>query len=344
MAGEPVLMPIANSYGKVWNFNAVKACEVMQKPLESTTERHPLPLRPGYRESVRDSCAPFEKDTTEDWWAWGPVPRNLEHCLVAKALAQMGDRVRRRQRAQQLVRHSCKNRSHTSTGFMPLGLKRGDWPVLLDPLATEGTGSWPVPRGSWHLEDIAWHYTWFVPLDMAGFIHRLGSNAASMRQFQCWFEVGYLGIANEPDTPCSYLVAYLPSEAHCTPQLVRQLIKRRFGTDPGVVPGNHDTGALPRWLEFYAWGFCDQRAGSDSYQLGSPRSARGRVARIRAPILPKNSQFKALVRPTRQPGQAARAQGKEIGGIAGFPPRIGFWDSAGLCSTSGGHCTKGRER
>ncbi|MCG3158117.1 MAG: hypothetical protein DKINENOH_04758 [bacterium] len=273
MVGDPAVPVIADSYVKgIIDFDIQTAYAAMRKPADTTTEKSAPPLRAGYHEYLRYHYIPFEQDTTEAWWVWGPVSTTLEYCFADWAIAQMAKKLGKTSEAEEFNRrsHYYKNLFDPKTQFMRPRLKNGDWLANFDPLQTEGSGSWSGSGGPGYVEGNAWNYTWFVPHDVAGLVEIFGGKAAFVQKLQDCFDNGQFTITNEPDIAYPYLFTYISGEEHRTQRLVRDIMNQQFSTAPAGLPGNDDAGTISGWFVFSALGFYPACPASEAYQLGIP--------------------------------------------------------------------------
>lgn len=273
MVGDPAAPVIADSYVKGINdFDIQTAYAAMRKPADLTTEKSAPPIRAGYHEYLQYHYIPFEQDTTEAWWVWGPVSTTLEYCFADWAIAQMAEQLEKKSDAQMFLERSryYRNLFDATIQFIRPRLKSGTWLKPFDPLQTEGSGSWSGSGGPGYVEGNAWNYTWFVPHDVIGLIDLFGGKTAFVNKLQECFDNGQFTITNEPDIAYPYLFTYIPGEEPRTQRLVREIMDKQFGVGPAGLPGNDDAGAISAWLVFSALGFYPACPASETYQLGMP--------------------------------------------------------------------------
>ncbi len=273
MVGDPAVPVIADTYVKGINdFDVHAAYEAMKKPADSTTNNTAPPIRAGYHQYLQYHYIPFEQDTTEAWWVWGPVSTTLEYCFADWALAQMANKLGKTSDAEEFARrsHYYENLFDPKTQFMRPRLKNGGWLANFDPLQTEGSGTWSGSGGPGYVEGNAWNYTWFVPHDIAGLIDLFGGKAAFVQKLQDCFDNGQFTITNEPDIAYPYLFTYIPGEEHRTQRRVREIMNQQFSAAPAGLPGNDDAGSISGWFVFSALGFYPACPASETYQLGIP--------------------------------------------------------------------------
>lgn len=273
MVGDPAVPVIADSYVKgITDFDIQTAYAAMRKPADLTTEKSAPSLRAGYHEYLQYHYIPFEQDTTDAWWVWGPVSTTLEYCFADWSIAQIAERLGKKSDAETFYQrsHYYRNLFDATTQFMRPRLKNGGWMAGFDPLQTEGSGSWSGSGGPGYVEGNAWNYTWLVPHDIAGLIDQFGGKAAFVQKLQDCFDNGQFTITNEPDIAYPYLFTYIPGEEHRTQLLVHEIINQQFGVGKAGLPGNDDAGTISAWFVFSALGFYPACPASETYQLGIP--------------------------------------------------------------------------
>ncbi len=281
MVGDPAVPVIADTYLKgVSDFNIDAAYDAMKKPAALAGSPEALPMRPGYHEMLKYGYIPFEQDTNQAWWVWGPVSTTLEYCLDDWALAQVARRTGRTQDAELFTRRSLLYRLlfDSTSQFIRPKLRNGSWLEPFDPRLTEGSGSWSGSGGPGYVEGNAWQYSWFVPHDIPGLISLFGGPARFVAKLEECFAIGQFTINNEPDIAYPYLFTYIPGEETRTQRHVREIMRTQFGTGPAGLPGNDDAGTISGWYVFSALGFYPACPGSTSYRLGVPAFPKATIA------------------------------------------------------------------
>ena len=272
MVGDPAVSVIADSYVKgIRDFDVEYAYKAMTRPA-TTPGKESDPNRPGYHDQLNYGYIPFEQDTSQSWWVWGPVSTSLEYCVADWSLAQMSFALGRVSEGEEFLRRSrfYENLFDRETAFMRPRLKNGAWLTPFDPQQTEGAGSWAGSGGPGYVEGNAWNYTWFVPHDVERLIGLFGGAAAFSSKLRQCFESGNFTIDNEPDIGYPYLFTYVSGEEHRTATLVRSILGSQFGTEAGGLPGNDDCGTISAWLVFSSLGFYPVSPASEAYRLGIP--------------------------------------------------------------------------
>ena len=187
----------------------------------------------------------------EDFWEHGivhPISHTLDLAYAHHCTAKVARALNDRRLAEELER-----RSH-------------GWINAFDP----ETG---LLRDSEYYEGGKWNYSFRLLPDMAGRIALAGGDDAFLRTLDSFFGFGappvtqpgrrprpaemaagyalhrFEGLNNEPDmeAPWAYHYAGRPDR---TAQIVQSALAWQFGTGPGGLPGNDDSGGLSSW---YVW-------------------------------------------------------------------------------------------
>jgi predicted alpha-1,2-mannosidase len=273
MSGDPAVPMLADAYVKgIRDFDAELALEAMLRPSAMTTERSAPPIRAGYHELLRHHYIPFEQDTLQEWWVWGPASTTLEYCLADWATGSMARVMGRDSIARVLQTRSLwyRNLFDQGTRFIRPRRSSGEWLSPFDPFALEGSGSWVGSGGPGYVEGNAWQYAWFVPHDIPGLIDLFGGRSAFAAKLDSCFALGQFTINNEPDIAYPYLYTYIPGVEYKTGMRVREIRDVAFGAGPGGLPGNDDCGTLSAWFVFSALGIYPDCPGSPEYRIGVP--------------------------------------------------------------------------
>ena len=134
----------------------------------------------------------------------------------------------------------------------------------------------PAAEQPWITEGTPWHYTFFVPHDVAGLIEAMGGREAFVARLDRLFAEGRYWHGNEP----SHHIAYLYDHAGApwrTQEEVRRVLASEYGLGPAGLKGNDDTGQMSAWYVFSAIGLYPVSPGSPHYEIGSPLFEEARV-------------------------------------------------------------------
>jgi putative alpha-1,2-mannosidase len=169
------------------------------------------PVRAGYHQLLKYKYIPFEQDTDDDWWVWGPVSTTLEYCYSDWTISQLAKRSGDEDLYKEFSArsHYYKNLFDESSLFMRPKLMNGKWLSPFDSLALEGSGDWLGSGGPGYVEGNAWNYTWFVPHDIEGLIDLFGSEEIFSEKLLRAFEENHFTNNNEPDISYPYLFTYI---------------------------------------------------------------------------------------------------------------------------------------
>jgi predicted alpha-1,2-mannosidase len=155
-------------------------------------------------------------------------------------------------------------------------------------------------RDSEFYEGGKWNYSFRLLHDMAGRISLAGGDDAFIRMLDSFFgygappvtqpgkaplpaemAIGYAlnrfeGLNNEPDmeAPWAYHYAGRPDR---TTEVVHSALTWQFGTGPGGLPGNDDSGGLSSWYVWASLGLFPV-AGQSLFLVNTPAFARGELA------------------------------------------------------------------
>jgi predicted alpha-1,2-mannosidase len=103
-------------------------------------------------------------------------------------------------------------------------------------------------------EGTPWQYNWYVPQDMEGLIGLMGGKEKFNLTLDAFFADGQYWHGNEPGHQIPFLYIY-SGEAWKSTKEVRNILKTEYGTGPGGLSGNDDSGQMSAWYVFGAIGF-----------------------------------------------------------------------------------------
>lgn len=196
------------------------------------------------------------------------VSRTLEYAHNDYAISVLAGGLGKTQDARKYLRRSLNYRKlwDASSGFMRGRYATGGWIVPFDPDRWE---HW----GTHFYEGNAWHWSWFVPHDMAGLIGLHGGEENFVARLEEML-LRHYNPGNEPDMNNAWLFNYA-GRPDRTQHWTRKLLENYNSTRAGI-PGNDDAGALSAWYVFAALGFYPV-AGQDVYLLSRPLFRRAKV-------------------------------------------------------------------
>lgn len=204
---------------------------------------------------------PLEDSVMEAFHRREQVSRTLEYAYddfvlsqVAKKLGKTDDYNALIQRAQ-----NYRNVIDPETGYARGRHADGSWIEPFEPnqfvsFITEGT---------------PYHYTWYVPQDVAGLMQQMGGQERFTERLDRFFEDNYYWHGNEPGHHIAYLFAYA-GEPWKTQKWVHDIINREYFTTSDGLSGNDDAGQMSAWLVFSMVGFYPVCPGMPYYVIGSP--------------------------------------------------------------------------
>jgi predicted alpha-1,2-mannosidase len=200
----------------------------------------------------------------------GTASRTLEYAYNDWALATLADALGETDDRDMFLERSThwRNLYDESTGFL---VGRSE----------DGTFE-PVNPASWedyYTEGNAFHYTWYVPQDLAGLADAMGGRDVMLGRLEELFERSvdeapvtglrtYYWHGNEPDIQYPFLFSAM-DRPDASARWSRWVLRTMYGTGPDGLPGNDDAGTLSAWLIFGSLGMFPI-AGTDHYLLGSP--------------------------------------------------------------------------
>lgn len=111
--------------------------------------------------------------------------------------------------------------------------------------------------------------TFFVPHDVPGLIDFLGGKKVLEDQLDEFFDGDFYYVGDEFSMHAPYLYNYTGAPWK-TQKTVRELVRNKFKSTLGGLPGNEDCGQLSAWYIFSAIGFYPVCPGLPAYQIGSP--------------------------------------------------------------------------
>ncbi len=204
------------------------------------------------------------------------VSRTLEYAYDDWCIAQMAKLLKKDKDYQTYLDRSqnWKNLFDPETGFIR-PRKNGGWYEPFD--AREVNNN--------YTEANAWQYTFFVPQETEGLIHRLGgiekfeskldelftaeSKTTGRDQSDITGMIGQYAHGNEPSHHMAYLYNHTWNNWK-TQQKVLQILKEFYHAAPDGLIGNEDCGQMSAWYVMSAMGIYAACPGEPEYALGVP--------------------------------------------------------------------------
>jgi len=211
---------------------------------------------------------PLEQEVKEAFHRREQVSRTLEYAYDDFAVSALARGLGREDVAAVFARRAgnWRNVFDPSIGFVRGRHADGRWVEAFDPAAEQ----------PWITEGTPWHYTFFVPHDVAGLIEAVGGREAFVARLDRLFAEGRYWHGNEP----SHHIAYLYDHAGApwrTQEEVRRILASEYGLGPAGLKGNDDTGQMSAWYVFSAIGLYPVAPGSPHYEIGSPLFEEARI-------------------------------------------------------------------
>ncbi|CAG8465461.1 13794_t:CDS:10 [Cetraspora pellucida] len=212
-------------------------------------------------------------------YAYVPCSRTIEYstndwsiALVAKKLNKDEDYIKYQSRAKNWENlWYPKKTIKGAKGFILPRFANGSFDTSLNVFNL--SGKTPFYEGS------PWEYSLDILHGNNSFSHvkRLitltGGPQAFERRLDKTFEnksylTAYFNIGNEPDFfhPCLY---HFIGKQWKSVEVIRDILKKKFGKGPDGIPGNDDSGAMGSWFVFHAMGIYPM-AGQDIYLINAP--------------------------------------------------------------------------
>lgn len=271
MVGDPAIIVLADSYLRgIRDFDVDLVYKAMLANATAFIENKNSEIRPGYGDYVEKGYIAElrEGERREGPWLWGSVSTGLEYCMSDFAMAQLALALNKEADYQRFSRYAqfYRNYYDPSIGLMRPRLDDGSWyePFNQSPQGEE----WWSQTG--FVEGCTWHYSFFVPFDMAGLIKLNGGAKPFVTKLRDCFEKNNFNMENEPDIAYPYLFNYVRGEEQGTQYWVRKCIDTYFGNDPMGITGNDDCGTMSAWLVFSMMGIYPDCPAKDTYQLTNP--------------------------------------------------------------------------
>lgn len=189
------------------------------------------------------------------------VSRTLEYAYDDFVLSQVAKKLGKTDDYKALIKRAenYRNVIDPETGYARGRHADGTWIEPFDPFAST----------SFICEGTPYHYTWYVPQDIAGLIRHMGGKERFINRLDTFFEGDYYWHGNEPGHHIAYLFAYA-GEPWKTQKWVHDIINREYFTTPDGLSGNDDAGQMSSWLVFSMVGFYPVCPGMPYYVIGSP--------------------------------------------------------------------------
>lgn len=204
---------------------------------------------------------PLEDSVWQAFHRREQVSRTLEYAYDDYVLSQVAKKLGKTEDYKELIRRATNYRHviDPETGYARGRHADGRWYEPFD----------PNQFVSFICEGTPYHYTWYVPQDVAGLIRQMGGKERFIERLDTFFEKDYYWHGNEPGHHIAYLYAYA-GEPWKTQKWIHDIIDREYFTTPDGLSGNDDAGQMSAWLVFSMVGFYPVCPGMPYYVIGSP--------------------------------------------------------------------------
>lgn len=118
-------------------------------------------------------------------------------------------------------------------------------------------------------EGTPWQYNWYVPHDVEGLIELMGGKEKFNQTLDAFFADGQYWHGNEPGHQIPFMYTY-SGESWKSTKEVRNILKTEYGTGPGGLSGNDDSGQMSAWYVFAAIGFYPVCPSLPEYAVSGP--------------------------------------------------------------------------
>ncbi|MBV5314166.1 MAG: GH92 family glycosyl hydrolase [Prolixibacteraceae bacterium] len=118
-------------------------------------------------------------------------------------------------------------------------------------------------------EGTPWQYNWYVPQDVEGLIGLMGGKEKFNQTLDAFFADGQYWHGNEPGHQIPFMYTYSGEPWKSTKE-VRNILKTEYGTGPGGLSGNDDSGQMSAWYIFGAIGFYPVCPSLPEYAVTGP--------------------------------------------------------------------------
>jgi predicted alpha-1,2-mannosidase len=118
-------------------------------------------------------------------------------------------------------------------------------------------------------EGTPWQYNWYVPQDVEGLIELMGGKEKFNQTLDAFFADGQYWHGNEPGHQIPFMYTYSGEPWKSTKE-VRNILKTEYGTGPGGLSGNDDSGQMSAWYIFGAIGFYPVCPSLPEYAVTGP--------------------------------------------------------------------------
>jgi predicted alpha-1,2-mannosidase len=189
---------------------------------------------------------PLEDSVKEAFHKGEQVSRTLEYAYDDFAMAQVARKMGKNDDYNYFLKRSQNYRNVFDPAVNNMNGRFANGAFTTDydknrkmPYITEGT---------------PWQYNWYVPHDVDGLISLMGGKEKFNKTLDDFFSQGQYWHGNEPGQQIPFLYTW-SGEPWKSTKVVREVMKTEYGTGPGGLSGNDDSGQMSAWYVFGAIGF-----------------------------------------------------------------------------------------
>ena len=204
---------------------------------------------------------PMEDSVWDAFHKREQVSRTLEYALDDYALAIFAKHLGKTDDYKVLMKRSenYRNVFDRKTGYVRGRYADKRWVTPFD----------PEKKASFICEGTPAQYTWYVPHDVPGLIRLMGGKKVFLSKLNNFFENGHYWHGNETDQQAPFMFA-MAGEPASTWKWTDRIISEEYGSGPGGLSGNDDSGQMSAWLVFAMMGFYPVCPASNQYIITIP--------------------------------------------------------------------------
>ncbi|MEX0316122.1 MAG: GH92 family glycosyl hydrolase [Allomuricauda sp.] len=211
----------------------------------------------------------------------GSISYGLENAYYDWCISQIASFANNDSIAKQFQKRALGYRQYfdSETGFMRGKNADGSWREPFNPKHSDH-------EHSDYIEGNAWQWSWFVPHDIKGFAELYGGYEPFTVKLDSLFStssviegdnisgditglIGQYAHGNEPSHHITHMYTYA-GQAWKTQELVDQILREFYTTEPDGIIGNEDCGQMSAWYILNAMGFYQVTPGKPEYVIGRP--------------------------------------------------------------------------
>jgi predicted alpha-1,2-mannosidase len=265
MIGDHASTMISDAWVKgIRGFDTEKAYKYMrQNAFDSPSKEDYLSGkgRRALKSYLQYGFIPLEDSVWDAFHKREQVSRTLEYALDDYALAIFARHLGKTDDYKELMKRSenYRNIFDRKTGYVRGRYADRRWVTPFD----------PDKKANFICEGTPSQYTWYVPHDVTGLISLMGGKKVFLSKLNSFFENGHYWHGNETDQQAPFMFA-MAGEPASTWKWTHRIISEEYGTGPGGLSGNDDSGQMSAWLVFAMMGFYPVCPASNQYIITIP--------------------------------------------------------------------------